>query len=415
MTVVPWEAELSALFPGWLLPESESAASSAGLSAEVAATFLERVSGNPGQLRLVRLAALFHAEPDALEDFAHRALPSLVARLPSRTEVERRTWEDQFHGRLDPGATSGWALRGQDQRFVTRRPRRRFDRPENVLVHTVTARLSDLATELLTDGGFGADDPGWVGRLRRAAESMRRMRVATVLREVPTGPIDDHHLGAARMAPHEAYAAAVRWAGWLEVTETTDPARLARLVAEAALLPASPDSRFELAVLLRLARSLERALDTRDPGRWRTERSCVLPNRRDVVRFVGPDAREIRLYYNQAVTTEGGARWTALQHYFGHAGRPRPDVTVEIVRDGRVERMVVLEAKRSDRVEYLVQGFDEAWVYRWEYARWLTAWPRAILVTSAPVPGACRKDDDVVAVGWDGWVPEIVLTGILDG
>ena len=284
MTTDPWEAELSVLLSGWLLPDAVRA----GTTDAVAATFLARLSGNPAQLRLVRLASLFHGASSALADFAHRALPSLVQRLPSRTEIERRTWEDQFHGRLDPAATTAFALRGQDQRFVTRRPRRSFDRPENVLVRTVAERLWTLASELLASGGFGPDDPGWVRDLRSTTEALQRVLSTTRLREVPAGPLDDHHLAAARMAPHEAYALAVGWASRLAEAESTEPARLARLVAKGALLPSSPDVRFELAVLLRLGRALEAAIERRSPGTWRVERSCVLPNRRDVVRFVGP-------------------------------------------------------------------------------------------------------------------------------
>jgi hypothetical protein len=29
--------------------------------------------------------------------------------------------------------------------------------------------------------------------------------------------------------------------------------------------------------------------------------------------------------------------------------------------------------------------------------------------------GEPRRDDDVIAVGWDRWVPEDVLEGLLDG
>jgi hypothetical protein len=176
----------------------------------------------------------------------------------------------------------------------------------------------------------------------------------------------------------------------------------------------SEDTRFELAVLLRVARALEAALERRAPGAWESQRSCVLPGREDVVRFVRPvDRAEVRIYYNQAVMGVGGPRAQALRHYFGHLGRPRPDVIIELRRKDRVERLVVIEIKRTESTSYAIQGFDEAWVYRWEYERWLTAWPRAILVTTCPVVGLPRVEDDVIAVSWGQWVPDVVLDGIL--
>ncbi|MEQ1564035.1 MAG: hypothetical protein ABMA64_00235 [Myxococcota bacterium] len=405
MTTEPWESELAELFPGYLLPAAEQVAQ----SPEVAATFLERLSGNPGQLRLVRIASVLHRHQVALEDFALRELPALVRVLPSWTEVERRDWEGHFHGRLDVAATLSWDLRGQPQHFVTRTRHRRFDRPENVLVRTVADRLLALLTELLQD--FRDEDGGWVGRMREAAESLRHLLLGTVLREVPAGPLDDHHVNAARMAIQAAYGSAADWAGWLvDELEETEPTRVARLVAEAALLPVSLDTRFELAVLLRLARSIEAWLVARGPG-WRCERSCVLPDRTDVVRFVR-GADDIRLCYNVSVQGPTGPRAEALRHYFGHTGRQRPDVTVEVWRGGRVRR-VLIEIKRTMDPSYAISGFDEARIYAWEHARWLTGWPKAVLVTTCPVVGSARVGDDVVAISWGQWVPDLVLDGLL--
>jgi hypothetical protein len=52
-------------------------------------------------------------------------------------------------------------------------------------------------------------------------------------------------------------------------------------------------------------------------------------------------------------------------------------------------------------------------LYRWEYAPHLKGWPKAILVASSSVAGVPRAGDDVIAVGWEDWPPDAVITGLL--
>ncbi|WP_437713046.1 hypothetical protein WMF45_45215 [Sorangium sp. So ce448] len=74
-----------------------------------------------------------------------------------------------------------------------------------------------------------------------------------------------------------------------------------------------------------------------------------------------------------------------------------------------------VEIKLTEDSSYVLQGSHEAIVVRWEYARELLGWPKATLVTSADVPGAVRRGDDVIAVGWSRWVPEALVEGLLEG
>jgi hypothetical protein len=67
---------------------------------------------------------------------------------------------------------------------------------------------------------------------------------------------------------------------------------------------------------------------------------------------------------------------------------------------GAAERATVIEAKLSKDAGYLASGYREAIVYRAEYGEALTGWPKAVLVTSAPVAAAPRREDEVIAVGW---------------
>ncbi len=51
-------------------------------------------------------------------------------------------------------------------------------------------------------------------------------------------------------------------------------------------------------------------------------------------------------------------------------------------------------------------------LYRWEYDRWLMAWPKAVLVASGRVGGEVRAGDDVIACGWDGWPSGVVIDAV---
>ena len=109
-----------------------------------------------------------------------------------------------------------------------------------------------------------------------------------------------------------------------------------------------------------------------------------------------------------------GPRDLGVARYLGHVGRLRPDVTVVRRQSGRVVGACPIEVKYSADPNYLAQGFEEAHLYAREYEPWTTtSWPAAILV----LPGDCQTppqaEDRVVAVGWQNWVSQDVLRGLL--
>ena len=92
----------------------------------------------------------------------------------------------------------------------------------------------------------------------------------------------------------------------------------------------------------------------------------------------------------------------------------RPDITIVTDLPGRRRaRATVFEVKLSDRVGYLGEGYQQAMVYRWEYADALTGWPKAILVVPGAVHGGPRRSDEVVAVGWPEWMPADLAGSLL--
>lgn len=233
-----------------------------------------------------------------------------------------------------------------------------------------------------------------------------------MLREVPAARLEAHHEQAAHVGRHPCHTAALEWHRALrQGLDSKDPVEIAQVVANGALNPLDLPTRFEIAVVMRLLQSLWSCLERADRGGWVFHRCLVRRGRREVALFERTDGARVRVYYNQS-HLEAGPCDLGARHYFGHGGRLRPDATI-VTERGAERSAAVIEIKLSESNDYLVSGFHEAMLYRWEYAEHLRGWPKAMLVTSAPLAGPVRTGDDVVAIGWTGWVPEEVASGLL--
>lgn len=402
-----WEDYLRERFPGYLLPESAATS----LSAAEARRFLEGLSGRQDMLDVLRGASLLARRASELRSFVNGLLLDLVRNLPSRTERVRREWEGGFQGRLAIAETLDRHMMGRRTAFVTQSPRRVFELPENVLVRGVCERLLGLLA--LLRNAKALPDGGWAAGLRDCEGTLRRVVSATPLREVSPRPLTIGDENAARAARHAAYHHAAHWAAWLrEALDEDDPERIARVVAEGALLPLADSTRFEVAAGLRFAEALATALDERSPG-WRIERSLVLPGRRELLAFSHENGTVLRLFYNQVVLPAGAADLSGL-HYLGNTGRLRPDLTITLHNGPALVGAAVVECKLSTDPGYILSGLHEAMLYRWEYAPHLFAWPKALLVASGPVPGDVREGDDVIASAWERWPPHAAVRAIVE-
>ncbi|HEX8703062.1 MAG TPA: hypothetical protein VF815_29765 [Myxococcaceae bacterium] len=404
----PWEAFLLEHFPGYLLPEAQQTR----IDAADAARFLERLTGRPQQLRLLLGTSILAAHMGELREFALELLPQLVRVLTARAEVHPKVWQGGYQGRLDVQATLTRHLSGETTRFVTRARKRRFDLPEQILVRATVKWLTAMLAELRQAGVLA--HYGWSASAQACEGQLRHLLESTVLREVPDERPEAFHLRAAELARHPCYGLARRWHLYLQELNTRDPQRLARVLSEGALVPLQDHTRFELAVAIRLLQSLETSLHALQPGRWTMQRTLVLPGRAELAAFLREDGARVRLFYNQSVLDSGPVE-AGSRYYLAHTGRMRPDLTLKVALPGAAERAVVVEIKHSSHLSTLLGGYHEAQLYRLEYARWLTGWPQAILVSSGTLAGDCRRGDEVIAVDWARWVPGAVIEGLLSG
>lgn len=404
--VLPWREFLAARFIGYLLPASAAAR----LPADQAARFLERLSGRPHQLALLREASVLAPRGAAFERLVRRTLPDLVRALPFRSQVVTRTWEGGYHGRLDVRQTLTAWMTGARSTFVTRSRRRDASLPENVLVRAVVQRLLAVLASQRSSGVLG--EAGWGAPYRAWEVPLRHLLATSALREVEVEPISGRHLQAAHHARHPAYGEVVAWHEALrEGLDVDDPARIAAVVAAGALAPLAEDRKFELAVVMRLVQALEERLTS---GAWSLHLRLLAPGHAEVAELRRDDGARIRVFHNQAVLPPGPAELGA-GHYLAQSGRMRPDVTVTVELPGRALRAHVVEVKLSEDPGYVLGGFHEAILYANEYRPALTGWPQAILVASSAVAGEVRTTDPVVAVDWARWPPAPVVEGLCEG
>jgi hypothetical protein len=397
-----WEDFLAGCFPGYLLPEALVRA----MPEDVALRFLARVGGSPEHLGLLRAASVVAARGAEIRELCLHALPDLARRIPRRLEAERRARVGELRGLLDAPATLQRRMSGRLHEIVSRARRPLRLPPEDVLLGGAASRLLSILRGLREAGVTGR--AGWGDDLVSCEAELASALLIPALAEAAATPIALAHEQAARAASHPAYALALTLHGALRRgIDSRDPEQVARAVAEGALLPLADHTRFELAVLLRLLQALEAR-----PG-WTLHRTLVVSGRREVAELRGEGGARVRVHYDQA-TLDPGPYDAGLRHYLGQRGRLRPDITVISSAAGRAPRATVIEAKLSEDPAYLAAGYREAIVYRAEYGEALRGWPKAVLVTSARVAAEPRREDEVIVVGWDRWVPEVVIDGLLE-
>lgn len=400
-----WETYLRTQFPAYLLPESAAE----HLSEAEASRFLAALTGKPSAFSILRNVSFLAPRMVDLRGFVDR-VSELVRALPSTTETTQRHWLGGFQGKLDVRATTMLHQQGRRTEFVTRTPRRNFDLPENIVLRRVCERLMTLLADLrlanmLPDKGWGAGGRECEGVLRHAL-------AATALRNVTSRDVDGHDLVAARAARNTTFHESARWHDDLRASlDDNDPKRIARLVADGALLPIDAASRFEIAVAMKLVAQVSEALAIAEPGQWTHERALIIAGRRDLATLRRGDLA-IRFFYNQA-ELDAGPTDLGVQHYFASTSRMRPDVTVTIERGGTLVSALVVECKHSENKDYLISGFHEAMLYRHEYAPVLRGSVKAVLVGSGPVPGEVREEHEVVAMSWNAWPSPPVIASLV--
>ena len=402
-----WEDYLAARFPGYLLP---SAAHSA-VSRDAALHFLRHFAADGAdELELGCTASLVTDPVKRLVlDRLVADLPALLRRLPSTALVERRTWHGGFQGRVDVAQTLALRARGERLTYITSARRRSFALPETELLAATLRRLRDRLRVLQHRGLLKASaEARWSAGLDATLAAIERALDRSPLGILESTTVDSHHERAARESRDGIYRRAAEWHHWLRAIDESDDAR-AEHIARGGLLPMDAETRFHVAVLVRLAEGFERVLV---PAGWRMELCAVVTGRRDIVAFHRADGARIAVHHDQAILPFGdglGDRDRGVAHYLASSGRLRPDITVTLESPANGRSGFVVEVKCSASPSYIATGYGEAVLYRNEYRGDLRGMPKSALVAPNGVTGNVRDEDEVIAVGWLNWPPPRVI------
>lgn len=315
-------------------------------------------------------------------------------RTPITSTERPRVATQAVRGPIDWGATVRYqAQTGTASTYVVRPARRIFDTPENrALVWALKALERRLLVALATtaEAPSSPTRSGWRGAIADGLERVREAGKVYWLRSVPAERPDGFvmkRLGAARSSLYKLQTPAVVRVLHQYAEEPT-PDDITDLLARRYFEPERDWQLFEVVVALRIAKKLG-GLST---ARRRT-RLLVGGGRAPFARYLLSATTEVRLWYQAwPSTADVSAHREALVRYGIEAGPSRPDLVVELLRDGLVVDAVVIEMKATRSPSYLGAGVmqllgylkDRPTIFTRKPAGWLVAPASAAFESAAP-------------------------------
>ncbi|MEZ0343135.1 hypothetical protein ACAG25_24545 [Mycobacterium sp. pV006] len=273
--------------------------------------------------------------------------------------------------------------------WVTRPANRIFDIPENRALAWVLRVLKERGIMAVPPTG---EAPGaWGDEIRHMTGVVHRARRTAWLEGVPDiWPGDDAYprLKADRKGFYRIrVAGAARYLRRILIAPSPDD--IVQALSERFFEPRQDWKLFEIAVLMRISRSLSELGEQLDPTRLFHD-----GRGRPFARFsIGP-SREIRVWYQLwPPSTRPSELDDAVRYYGLPTGGNRPDIVIELIEDGKSARAIVLELKASTSGSYLASGFSQLLGYLRDRGRLLSASASGWLV-APPGPGYTSKAPD---------------------
>jgi len=292
-------------------------------------------------------------------------------------------------GGIDWGATSRARATGSplEMGFVVRPAVRVFDVPENRVLAWLLAIL-DRQSTLATSTVRATPSGGWRSDIHQASETLAVVRRATWLRGLPITRPPRQDLAALRRSRSYFYrhVVASAAAAALRYTEDASADDVAELLTQRWFEPARDWALFELVVLLRVERRLA-AIGVRD-------RLRLITSSGPFSQILLGNGATVRIWYQAWPTSAGPSeQMDAARHYGIYTAGSRPDIVIEVVRDGYTKALL-LELKASEASGYLADGLmqllgylrDRPLLFQGEACAWLVA-PRNSAMTSHSADG----------------------------
>lgn len=239
--------------------------------------------------------------------------------------------------------------------WVTRPASRIFDIPENRALAWVLRALEERGTVAVPSRG---EAPGtWGEEIRAMTAAVRRSRRTAWLETIPAEwPGDETYfrLKADRMGFYRLRVTdAARYLRHILLAPS--PRDVVEALSERYFEPRQDWKLFEIAVLMRITRSLSDIGTLQNPTRLFHDGKA-----RPFASFRYAPDREVHVWYQTwPPSTRPSELENAIQHYELPSGGNRPDIVVEVVESGVSTRALLLELKASSSGTYLGSGLSQ--------------------------------------------------------
>lgn len=324
----------------------------------------------PAQAR--HLARLHFVLDPQVEKFTRVSLPSLLQGLRRSRRAVENVGRETLRGRVDWGRTVNLrAQSGDSSLFATVESRRDVDLIENrILKHVLEVLYQDaiaLSSPTAVDhASFQDDEPRRWGRIAQAVAQRCEGALRNVyLQEVrPVEGFSEAQAEKLYTLRARNYADVADVALRLLASRGQSEAFLRDALSERFLAPLNWDTLYELWALFAVLRAAE------DAG-YAWERNPIIggPGGRFRADLQGGNAR-LRIRY-QALPDRLAkvSRYADIMERYGlEASSRRPDILVELDRDGST-RTTVVEVKRSSQRPYIADGLYKLFGYVADYEK----------------------------------------------
>lgn len=242
--------------------------------------------------------------------------------------------------------------------WIIRPARRQFDVPEN---RALAWLLAELQRRVAAARQSPMTSGTWNQEIVAQASSLKHHRGLAWLENIPaTWPGDEVYgrLQADRLGFYRSRVApAARFLRQILTAPTNQ--EIAAAICDRYFEPSQDWKLFEISILLRICKALDAT------GQRVDELSLLDTGRSSFASYRLQNGNIVKIWYQRWPPSSGASELLDAVNYYriGDAGYSRPDIIVEILRDGVSRRLIVLELKASGSASYLATGFAQLLSY----------------------------------------------------
>lgn len=292
-------------------------------------------------------------------EFLTEIAPAILTRL-SKTSVHQNQQSRGFaKGRVQWGRTyvERAAKGGDPSLFVVGSRMNQFDVPQNrvllYLIQDIYERLSEMehnawdSERMIHDERLKWKDQ--LGQLRHQVGSLLKNPYLPHIAKVQG--VTEKHIDQTERTRGEWYSKLAAFARFY-IGCFGDPLNyLQKQFPRTVLEPMNRDTLYELAVLFKV-------LETLDSLGWQEQTVNLIGNGNNIISVFEKAGTKLRVYYQGVpIKFDEVSKYKDIMKTYGLSNRSRrPDIVLEWIDEADVARYFIIEVKRSERRQYLVDG-----------------------------------------------------------